>query len=46
MMNPIFIVLPILTLLMFELGLELNIRDFTLFRYRPRPVIADRKSVV
>lgn len=40
MMNPIFIVLPILTLLMFELGLELNIRDFTLFRYRPRPVIA------
>lgn len=39
-MNPIFIVLPILTLLMFELGLELNIRDFLLFRYRPRPIIA------
>ncbi|WP_298616701.1 bile acid:sodium symporter family protein [uncultured Odoribacter sp.] len=39
-MNLIFIVLPILTLLMFELGLELNIQDFTLFRHRPRPVIA------
>ncbi len=37
-MNTIFIVLPILTLLMFELGLELNIRDFLLFYKRPRPV--------
>lgn len=37
-MNTIFIVLPILTLLMFELGLELNIRDFLLFYNRPRPV--------
>lgn len=39
-MNPIFIVLPILTLLMFELGLELEIRDFLLFRKNPLPVIA------
>lgn len=39
-MNTIFIVLPILTLLMFELGLELNIRDFLLFYNRPRPVLA------
>lgn len=39
-MNTIFIVLPILTLLMFELGLELNIRDFLLFYKRPRPVLA------
>lgn len=39
-MNPVFIVLPILTLLMFELGLELEIRDFLLFRKNPLPVIA------
>lgn len=39
-MNTLFIVLPILTLLMFELGLELNIRDFLLFRHSPRPIVA------
>lgn len=39
-MNAIWIVLPILTLLMFELGLTLQVEDFKLFRHRPRPVIA------
>lgn len=39
-MNAIWIVLPILTLLMFELGLTLRIEDFKLFRKRPRPIIA------
>lgn len=39
-MNTIWIVLPILTLLMFELGLTLNISDFKLFVQRPRPVLA------
>lgn len=39
-MNTIWIVLPILTLLMFELGLTLNISDFKLFLQRPRPVLA------
>ncbi len=39
-MNTIWIVLPILTLLMFELGLNLEFEDFKLFKYRPRPVIA------
>ena len=39
-MNAIWIVLPILTLLMFELGLTLRIEDFKLFRQRPRPIIA------
>lgn len=38
-MNTIFIVLPILTLLMFQLGIELNIKDFTLFFKRPKPII-------
>lgn len=38
-MNTIFIVLPILTLLMFQLGIELNLKDFALFVKRPRPVI-------
>jgi len=38
-MNPIVIVLPILTLLMFELGLTLRISDFKLFIKRPKPVI-------
>ncbi|MDL2231143.1 bile acid:sodium symporter [Porphyromonadaceae bacterium OttesenSCG-928-L07] len=38
-MNTIFIVLPILTLLMFQLGIELNIKDFQLFVKRPKPVI-------
>ena len=39
-MNAIWIVLPILTLLMFELGLTLQVKDFKLFRKRPRPIIA------
>lgn len=39
-MNAIWIVLPILTLLMFELGLTLQTEDFQLFRNRPRPIIA------
>lgn len=36
----IFIVIPILTLLMFELGLNLRLNDFKLFRDRPLPVLA------
>ena len=36
----IFIVIPILTLLMFELGLNLRLNDFRLFRDRPLPVLA------
>lgn len=39
-MNTIWIVLPILTVLMFELGLNLKWNDFKLFRNRPKPVIA------
>lgn len=39
-MNTIWIVLPILTLLMFELGLNLSIADFKLFKSRPKPVLA------
>ena len=39
-MNAIWIVLPILTLLMFELGLTLQTEDFQLFRKRPHPIIA------
>lgn len=39
-MSTIWIVLPILTLLMFELGLTLRPADFSLFLHRPRPVIA------
>ena len=39
-MNAIWIVLHILTLLMFELGLTLQTEDFQLFRTRPRPIIA------
>lgn len=38
-MNTIWIVLPILTLLMFDLGLTLEVGDFKLFRKRPRPII-------
>lgn len=37
-MNTVWIVLPILTLLMFELGLTLQLKDFLLFRHRPQPV--------
>lgn len=36
----IFIVIPILTLLMFELGLNLKLQDFKLFKDRPLPVLA------
>jgi len=38
--NAVWIVLPILTLLMFELGLNLRLSDFKLFAKRPRPVAA------
>lgn len=38
-MNTIWIVLPILTLLMFELGLTLKPSDFKVFLSRPKPVI-------
>ena len=38
-MNTIWIVLPILTLLMFDLGLSLRLKDFgTVFR-RPWPIV-------
>lgn len=39
-MNTIFIVLPILTLLMFDLGLVLRPHDFQLILQRPLPVLA------
>ena len=38
-MNAIFIVLPILTILMFDLGLTLKPHDFQLIAQRPKPVI-------
>ena len=38
-MTAIFIVLPILTLLMFDLGLTLKPQDFKLIAQRPKPVI-------
>lgn len=38
-MNTIFIVLPILTLLMFDLGLELKPADFKLIAERPKLVL-------
>ena len=38
-MNTIFIVLPILTLLMFDLGLTLQPQDFRLIATRPKPVL-------
>ena len=38
-MNAIFIVLPILTLLMFDLGLTLKPQDFKLIAQRPKPVL-------
>ena len=40
LMNTIFIVLPILTLLMFDLGLTLRPHDFQLILQRPLPVLA------
>ena len=39
-MNTIWIVLPILTLLMFDLGLALKPADFKLFLHRPKPILA------
>ena len=39
-MNTIFIVLPILTLLMFDLGLALKPHDFRLFVERPTSILA------
>ena len=39
-MNTIFIVLPILTLLMFDLGLALRPADFRMVVQRPKPVVA------
>ena len=38
--NTIFIVLPILTILMFDLGLALKPQDFQLFLHRPYPILA------
>ena len=38
-MNTIFIVLPILTILMFDLGLTLKPQDFKLIAQRPKPVL-------
>lgn len=38
-MKAIFIVLPILTLLMFDLGLTLKPQDFKLIAQRPKPVL-------
>ena len=39
-MNSILIVLPILTLLMFDLGLSLEFKDFLLVVKRPRAMVA------
>ena len=39
-MNPILLVLPILSLLMFDLGLTLKLDDFKLLARRPRPLLA------
>ena len=38
-MNTIYIVLPILTVLMFQLGLELQVKDFALLFKRPKAVL-------
>lgn len=45
-MNSIFIVLPILTLLMFDLGLTLKPDDFKLIAQRPKPVIVGLVSQI
>ena len=37
-MNTIYIVLPILTLLMFDLGLTLRLEDFGQVARHPRPI--------
>ena len=39
-MNTIFIVLPILTILMFDLGLTLSLSDFRMIIQRPKAVVA------
>lgn len=39
-MSSVVIVLPILTLLMFDLGLELKVKDFALVFRRPRAILA------
>ncbi len=39
-MNSILIVLPILTLLMFDIGLTLTADDFRLILHRPKPILA------
>ncbi len=39
-MNTILIVLPILTLLMFDIGLTLTATDFKLILRRPKPIVA------
>lgn len=39
-MSTIFIVLPILTLLMFDIGLTLHLSDFRIITQRPKPIIA------
>ena len=38
-MNPILLVIPILSILMFDLGLTLRLGDFKLLARRPRPVV-------
>ncbi|MDE7388846.1 MAG: bile acid:sodium symporter family protein [Muribaculaceae bacterium] len=38
-MNPVLIVIPILTILMFDLGLTLRVPDFSLLMKQPRPVL-------
>lgn len=38
-MNSLYIVLPILTLLMFNLGLTLSVSDFKMFLQRPKPIV-------
>ena len=37
-MNPILLVIPILSILMFDLGLTLRLSDFKLLAKRPLPV--------
>ena len=37
-MNPILLVIPILSILMFDLGLTLRLSDFRLLAQRPLPV--------
>lgn len=39
-MNPVLIVLPILSVLMFDLGLTLRVADFGLLRRAPLPILA------